>query len=50
MNLLGHPQRIAHKLNKNKSIVSTFSVFVAYKSAVSTTQKRNYVGCFNLSH
>ena len=36
------------KLDKNKSIVSTFSVFVIYKSAVSTTQKSNYVGCFNL--
>ena len=35
------------KLDKNKSIVSRFSVFVVYKSAVSTVQKRNYVGCFN---
>ena len=36
------------KLDKNKSIVSSFSVFVAYKSTVSTIQKSNYVGCFNL--
>ena len=35
------------KLDKDKSIVSTFSVFVVYKSAVSTIQKSNYVGCFN---
>ena len=35
------------KLDKNKSIVSRFSVFVVYKSAVSTTQKSNYVGYFN---
>ena len=35
------------KLYKNKSIVSRFSVFVVYKSAVSTVQKSNYVGCFN---
>ena len=27
------------KLNKNKNIVSEFSVFVVYKSAVSTIQK-----------
>ena len=30
------------KLDKNKSIVSTFSVFVVYKSAVITIQKSNY--------
>ena len=35
------------KLDKNKSIVSRFSVFVVYKSAVGTVQKTNYVGCFN---
>ena len=35
------------KLDKNKSIVSKFSVFVVHKSAVSTAQKSNYVGCFN---
>ena len=35
------------KLEKNKSIVCRFSVFVVYKSAVSTFQKSNYVGCFN---
>ena len=35
------------KLDKNKSIVSTSSVFVVYKSAVTTIQKSNYVGCFN---
>ena len=35
------------KLEKNKSIVSRFSAFVVYKSAVSTAQKSNYVGCFN---
>ena len=35
------------KLNKNKSIVSRFSVFVLYKSAVSTIQKSNYVGYLN---
>ena len=38
------------KLDKNKSIVSRFSVFVVYKSAVSTVQKSNYVGCFNFRH
>ena len=36
------------KLDKNKSIVFRFSVFVVYKSAASTVQKSNYVGCFNL--
>ena len=30
------------KLDKNKNIVSTFSTFVVYKSAVSTIQKSNY--------
>ena len=35
------------KLDKNKSTVSRFSVFVVYKSAVSTVQKINYVGCFD---
>ena len=35
------------KLDKNKSIVSRFSVFVVYKSAFSTVQKSNYVGYFN---
>ena len=35
------------KLDKNKSIPSTFSLFVVCKSAVSTIQKSNYVGCFN---
>ena len=35
------------KLDKNKSIVSKFSVFVVYKWAISTVQKSNYVGCFN---
>ena len=36
------------KLDKNKSIVSRFSVFVVYKSAVSTIKKSNYVESFNL--
>ena len=35
------------KLDKNKSIVSRFSVFVVYRSAVSTVQKSKYVGCFS---
>ena len=35
------------KLDENKIIVSRFSVFVVYKSAVTTVQKSNYVGCFN---
>ena len=35
------------KLDKNKSIVSRFSVFVVYKSAVSTIQKSNHAACFN---
>ena len=33
------------KLDKNKSKLSAFSVFVVYKLAV---QKSNYVGCFSL--
>ena len=36
------------KLDKNKSIVSRFSVFLFYKSAISTVQKSNCVGYFNL--
>ena len=35
------------KLDKNKSIVSRFSVFVVYNLAASTVQEKNYVGCFN---
>ena len=35
------------KIDKNKSIVSRFSIFVVHKSAVSTVQKRNYVECVN---
>ena len=35
------------KLDKNKSVVSRFSVFLVYKSAVSTVEKSNYVGYFN---
>ena len=35
------------KLDKNKSIVSRFSVFLVYKPEVSTVQKSNCVGCFN---
>ena len=35
------------KLDKNKSTVSRFSVFVFYKSGVSTVLESNYVGCFN---
>ena len=35
------------KLDKNKRIVSSFLVFVVYKSAVKIVQKSNYVGCFN---
>ena len=34
------------KQDKTKSIVARFSVFVVYKSAVSTVQKSNYAGCF----
>ena len=36
------------KLDKNKSIVSRYSVSVVFKSAVSTVQKGNYVRCFNI--
>ena len=35
------------KLDKNKSLALRFSVFVVYKSAVSTVEKSNYVRCFN---
>ena len=35
------------KLDKNKSIVSKFSVFVVDKLAISTVQNSNNVGCFN---
>ena len=35
------------KPDKSKSTVSRFSVFVFYKSGVSTIQKSNYVGYFN---
>ena len=35
------------KLDKTKSMVSGFSVFVVYRLAVSTVQKSDYVGCFN---
>ena len=38
------------KQDKNKSIVSRSSVFAVYKSAVSTVQESNYVGCFNFRH
>ena len=44
---LGSLTKNCPKLDKNKSILSRFSVFVVYKSAVSTVQKSNYVGCFN---
>ena len=37
------------KLDKNKSIVSRFLVFIVYKSAVSTVQKLTYVGWFQFS-
>ena len=46
MNRLGHYKELPI-VGKNKSIVSRFSVFVVYESAVSTVQKINYVGCFN---
>ena len=36
------------QLDKNKSIVPTFLVFVVYKSAVSTIEKGNYVGRVDL--
>ena len=35
------------KLDKNKSTVARFSVFVVYRLPVTTVQKSNYVGCFN---
>ena len=35
------------KPDKYRSKVSRFTVFVVYKSAVSTIQKSNYVECFN---
>ena len=35
------------KLDKNKSIGSRLSVFVVYKSAISTVQKSNHVERFN---
>ena len=35
------------KLDKNRSIVSRFSVFVVYESVVSSAQKTNYAGCSN---
>ena len=35
------------QLDKNKSTVSIFSVFVVYKSAVSAIHKNNCVGYFN---
>ena len=37
------------KLDKDKSKVSTFSLFVVNKLAVSAIQKSDYVGCFSLS-
>ena len=33
-------------LDMNKSIMSTFKVFVIYKSAVSIVYKGSHVGCF----
>ena len=46
--ILGPLTKNYPKLNKNKSIVSSFLVFVVYKSAVSIVKKKdNYVGCFN---
>ena len=45
--LFGSLTKNCPKLDKNKSIVSLFSVFVVYRSAVSTVQKSNYVGCFS---
>ena len=35
------------KLDKNKSTVFRFSLFVVYKWAVTAIQKSSYVGCFN---
>ena len=45
--LFGSLTKTCPEMDKNKSTVSRFSVFVVYKSAVSTVQKSNYVGCFN---
>ena len=45
--IFGPLTKICPKLDKDKSIVSRFSVFVVYKLAVSTGQKSNYAGCFN---
>ena len=45
--LFGSLTKNCPKLDKNKSIVYRFLVFVVYKSAVSTVQKSNYVGCFS---
>ena len=35
------------KLDRNESTVARFSVFIIYKSVISTVQKSNYAGCFN---
>ena len=35
------------KLDKNKSMVFRFPIFVVYKSATSTIHRSNYAGCFN---
>ena len=45
--LFGPLTKNCPKLDKNKSVVSRFLVFVVYKLAVSTVQKSNYVVCFN---
>ena len=37
------------QLDKDKSTVSIFSVFLAEKYAAITTQKRSYVGSFNFN-
>ena len=37
------------RLDKDKSTVSTFSVFLVDNYAVITTQKSSYVHCFNFS-
>ena len=36
------------QLDKDKSIVSTFSVFLVDNYAVSTTQKGSYLECFKI--
>ena len=41
MNLFGSLTKNCPKLDKNKSIVPRFSVFVACKSAVTTVEKSN---------